>query len=101
MGHTLQLVFIDAIILAGKTHPKVRSFPPSGPKSKSWAEEEWAWIEKTLAESTATWLVVAGHYPVLSAGLHGPTQLLVRRLKPLLEKYNASAFVENLRLKID
>ena len=27
------------------------------------AENQWEWIEQTLAASTAQWLFVVGHYP--------------------------------------
>ncbi len=30
--------------------------------------EGWQWVRETLAASTADWLVVAGHFPVYSAG---------------------------------
>ncbi|XP_065827829.1 tartrate-resistant acid phosphatase type 5-like isoform X2 [Oscarella lobularis] len=93
LGHTLQLVFIDTIILAGLTHPVLRSRPPPGPASVKQAELQWTWIEETIAKSNATWLLVMGHYPIWSVCEHGPTQILLDRLKPLLEKYNVSAYL--------
>ena len=51
------------------------------------------WIEATLKASTAPHVIVAGHYPVYSICEHGPTSLLVSDLKPLLEKYNVSAYL--------
>ena len=59
----VQFVFIDTIILAGLTHPTMRWLPPSGPASLNAAEDQWEWIEHTLAASTARWLFVLGHYP--------------------------------------
>ena len=51
--------------------------------------EQWTWLERSLRESTADYLLVGGHFPVFSQGMHGPTQQLVDHLKPLLEKYGA------------
>lgn len=66
-GRTLQLVMIDTVVLAGLTHPIVRSLPPSGPMSVDKAEAEWQWIEQTLSSSKADWIIVAGHYPGISS----------------------------------
>jgi tartrate-resistant acid phosphatase type 5 len=86
----IQFLFIDTVILAGVTHPIYRSQPPSGPQHDNLAEDEWNWIQNTLAQSTADWIIVSGHYPVWSVAEHGPTDLLVKRLRPLLIKYNVS-----------
>jgi len=60
---TAQFIFIDTIILDGLTDPVNKSLPPQGPASVAAAEEQWTWIEQTLAASTARWLFVLGHYP--------------------------------------
>ncbi len=46
-----------------------------------------------MSASTADYLVVVGHYPVWSVCEHGPTTLLVDRLKPLLEQYKATTYL--------
>ena len=51
------------------------------------------WLERTLATSTAHYLVVAGHYPIYSICEHGPTSGLVERVKPLLEQYKVTAYL--------
>ena len=46
-----------------------------------------------LSGDGADHIIVAGHYPVYSICEHGPTDLLVDQLKPLLEKYGVSAYL--------
>ena len=43
-------------------------------------------------ESNPTWLLVAGHYPIYSAGEHGDTTELQTYLVPLFRKYNVDAY---------
>ena len=38
------------------------------------------------------YLIVAGHHPILSAGAHGNSPCLMTKLKPLLEKYDVTAY---------
>ena len=64
-----------------------------GPKDEMLAENQWDWLEKQLANSHADYLLVGGHYPVWSIASHGPTKCLVKRLKPLLEKYRVTAYI--------
>lgn len=91
---TLDLVFIDTVLLAGNTDDNLEDFmPPPGPANHSLAEDQWQWIEAQLANSRADYLWVVGHYPVWSACSHGPTQVLVSRLKPMLEKYHATGYL--------
>lgn len=87
--------------------------PPTGVRKKGTRKEEkegWGgggvkearakrkqaqldWLEATLAASTADWLLVAGHFPVYSAGHHGDTPELQRDVRPLMQKYNVDAYL--------
>ena len=68
-----------------------RAYP--GPAAPDAADAQWAWLNRTLANSTADYLIVTGHYPILSICEHGPTGLLEERLAPLLANANASAYL--------
>lgn len=89
---SVQFVYIDTIVLAGLSDPVKRHIQPKGPASIKEADDELAWIENTLSQSKAKWLFVLGHYPVWSIGEHGPTDVLVKSLEPLLEKYKVNAY---------
>ncbi len=58
-------MFIDTVLLAGLTDPHVRSRLPYGPESFKMADDQWMWINDTLAEFSKTdgWTIVVGHYP--------------------------------------
>ena len=80
---TVQMVFIDTVILSGDdnvTYPVQR-------------KEQYAWINETLAASTADWLFVVGHYPVYSSGEHGNTPDLGENLLPLLRAYDVDVYL--------
>ena len=51
------------------------------------------WIKDVIRSSTADFLLVGGHYPVYSAGMHGSTQCLIDKLKPSLDAYDVTAFL--------
>lgn len=42
---------------------------------------------------SADYLLVGGHYPIYSVGLHGPTECLMNRLYPLVQTYNVTAYM--------
>lgn len=39
-------------------------FDPLPLKAKSYATEQWTWIENQLSQSKADYILVSGHYPV-------------------------------------
>lgn len=83
---------IDTIDLSGKTDKKEDEegyCDPLPALPKSQASEQWTWIEDQLKASTADYILVAGHYPVYSVCVHGPTQTLIDNLRPLLIQYGA------------
>ncbi|EDO39012.1 predicted protein [Nematostella vectensis] len=86
----VQLVLLDTVLLCGNTKA---DHVLDRPQSPSAAEAQWQWLEKTLKESQAHYLLVGGHFPVWSIAEHGPTRCLVDRLKPLLEKYRVNAYL--------
>lgn len=91
---TLDLVFIDTVLLAGNTDDNEDMFAaPPGAADPQAAEDQWQWIEQQLAGSTAAYLWVVGHYPIYSACEHGPTDVLVSRLKPMLIKHKATGYL--------
>lgn len=97
-GATVQVVYIDTVVLAGDSaHPLTGEELPGhaypGPADVAAAQTQMEWLEKTLAASTADYLIVAGHYPVWSICEHGPTTSLVDNVKPLLEKYHVTAYL--------
>ena len=92
---TVQIIFIDTIILSGLSDPTDPTLPYEFvyEDQESLAMSQWQWIEDQLKASEADWLLVAGHYPVWSIAEHGPTQSLVTTLRPLLEKYKVTAYI--------
>ena len=89
----LAVILVDTVVLCGNTDDHTPGSNLPGPDSVSAAEDQWQWIEDQLeAFSSADYIIVAGHYPVWSVAEHGPTALLVSRLRPLLEKYNVTAY---------
>lgn len=96
---TVETVMIDTVIACGLTVPHANGQPI--PRSNDVEEgsnpipsgaTEWAWIEKTLAASTADVLLVSGHYPVYSIAEHGSTDCLVKQLQPLLVKNKVAMY---------
>lgn len=94
--YSVQIIMIDTVVLSGSTNIFDQNHPEYFSQPKLWtqdaklrSETSFQWIEKTMSESTADYLLVAGHYPVYSVCEHGTTDQLVENLKPLLEKYGA------------
>lgn len=83
---------LDTVLLCGNTDD-FQDGKPSGPTSSVFANRQLLWLQERLQRSTADFLLVAGHYPVWSVSKHGPTDCLLRRLRPLLVKYKATAYL--------
>ncbi|KAK7101235.1 hypothetical protein V1264_024050 [Littorina saxatilis] len=87
---TVDFVMMDTVLLCGNTGDDRLHTQPSGPDDVDVAEEQWAFVENSLAKSKANYVFTAGHFPVYSIAEHGPTKCLVDRLLPMLYKYRAS-----------
>eukprot|EP00127_Corallochytrium_limacisporum_P000248 Clim_evm16s8 gene=Clim_evmTU16s8 len=82
---TLDAVFID-------TEPIATLTKSSSPKMREEVEEQWVWINSTLAECDADYVVVVGHHPVYSVGEHGDTPNLLP-LGGLLSHYEVDFYL--------
>ncbi|KAL4237006.1 Tartrate-resistant acid phosphatase type 5 [Mactra antiquata] len=91
-GKTLDIIMIDTVLLCGNTKHDSEGDQPEVSEKHRVEENQWIWIEQQLRSSKADYLLVAGHFPVYSIGVHGPTFCLVERLKPMLHKYKVSAY---------
>ena len=81
-------IMIDTVVLVGLSDDGCRGCELPGPADALLAEDRWAWVEEQL-KSRSDFVVVAGHYPIYSAGNDGTTRALVHRLLPLLSRYGA------------
>ncbi|XP_077981556.1 tartrate-resistant acid phosphatase type 5-like [Glandiceps talaboti] len=90
---SLLMVLIDTVILTGNTDDLTPGTELEGPDDPVLADAQLQWIEATLKASTDDYIIVGGHYPVWSIAEHGPNNLLVTQLKPLLEKYDVTAYL--------
>jgi len=60
---------------------------------KDRAVTQLEWLDRSLASSTMTWKIVAGHYPIFSGGGHGDNPELIARLKPILDRHRVNLYL--------
>ncbi|KAI1884020.1 hypothetical protein AGOR_G00222080 [Albula goreensis] len=91
-GVTVTVLMLDTILLCGNSDDQADG-QPRGPANALAAASQLQWLQSRMAASKARFLLVAGHYPLWSVGVHGPTSCLVKDLHPLLVKYRATAYI--------
>ena len=84
----IQLVFIDTSILCPEVSAEftMKEFTPEK------RQEHLDWLEDTLKQSTAEWIVVFGHYPVYSGGVYG----IMPEMQPIndvMMKYQVDCYI--------
>ncbi|MDR3652300.1 MAG: metallophosphoesterase [Paludibacter sp.] len=83
------LIFLDTPPLIKEYH--VKGGYPDVARQDSALQIKW--LNDVLANSKEQWKIVFGHHPVYSASkTHGNTPDMIRKVKPLLEKYNAQFY---------
>ncbi len=55
--------------------------------------EQLAWLDRQLANSTAPWKIVFGHYPLYSSGRHGSNPKLAAKLAPIFAKHKVPLYL--------
>eukprot|EP00667_Euglena_gracilis_P010749 EG_transcript_10952 len=81
---TVQFLFIDTMMLLGKHKPHA--------KHDAAAHGQLAWLNRTLADSTADWVLVAGHHPVFCGGRYPTDERLRLQLLPLFQQHGVAAY---------
>ncbi|CAC5401100.1 ACP5 [Mytilus coruscus] len=77
---SVDIIMIDTILLCGNSDHDFLGKQPKGPANQKVADDQLTWIEKQIQTSNASYLLVAGHYPVYSIAEHGPTDCLINIL---------------------
>jgi hypothetical protein len=67
----------------------------STPNWKKMRTAHLKWIDQALEEQSkiATWVLVAGHYPIYSVGVNGDNKVLLGDLHPILVKHKIHAYI--------
>ncbi|GFO04672.1 tartrate-resistant acid phosphatase type 5 [Plakobranchus ocellatus] len=94
-SQTVGIVFIDTVLLCGDSDDDDddKAQPTPRPDHDVNKHKYWKKVKDLLKHSNANYLFAAGHFPVYSAGSHGPTKCLVDDLQPMLEKYNVTGYL--------
>ena len=100
----ISIILIDTILLCGNTEPSINPLKKiknkkipmfKSDKDKKLAELFLKDLEDKFIEisfSNVSYIIVGGHFPILSAGENGPNKFLIEKLMPLLHKYKVSAY---------
>eukprot|EP00898_Chlorokybus_atmophyticus_P007491 jgi/Chlat1/7743/Chrsp66S07219 len=99
-GQVVQLIVTDSVGLeGGVANGMVRRFETFlDPQFAGFeaGQKQWQWLEQTLRESTADWVIVAGHRPVYSGGQRKRTAaegLYSAALQVLFAKYKVDLYI--------
>ncbi len=87
---SVRLIFLDTTPLVEEYHHG-NGYPDI---AKQDTAKQIKWLAEVLANSKEQWKLVFGHHPVFSASkTHGNTPEMIKKVKPLLEKYNAQFYI--------
>lgn len=85
-----RFIFLDTPPLVAEYHKNPLEYPEI---AKQDTAKEIKWLKDVLANSKEQWIMVFGHHPVFSASkTHGNTADMIRKVKPLLERYHAQFY---------
>jgi len=88
-GGLADFFFIDTTPVYDGTHGWRTTFVPL----ETFVVDQFRWLRRALAASTADWKIVVGHHPVFSGGVHGASWGLIRYLKPMLEEHGVRVYL--------
>eukprot|EP01041_Mallomonas_annulata_P012253 gene12253-25750_t len=92
---TVDIVYIDSTLIAPEeTYMTSTASGVSSDTQKELQQEQLACMTSYLANSKASFLIVAGHYPLFSTGKNSPGDMtsMVEAVLPLFEKYQVDMY---------
>eukprot|EP01041_Mallomonas_annulata_P000627 gene627-1214_t len=93
---TLDIIFIDTNLIAPEeTYMTSTTSGITEAQQSARRTAQLECMESYLAQSEASYLIVAGHYPIFSTGKNSPGDMtsMVEAVYPLLEKYNVDMYL--------
>lgn len=85
-----RFIFLDTPPLVTEYHQRVQEYPEIALQDTA---KEMKWLNNVLATSKEKCIIAFGHHPIYSASQkHGNTTEMIKRVKPLLEKYHAQFY---------
>lgn len=85
-----RFIFLDTPPLVTEYQNKPLDYPDV---MKQDTAKEMRWLKDVLANSKEQWIMAFGHHPVYSASQkHGNTPEMIKRVKPLFEKYHVQFY---------
>ncbi|KAM4643792.1 tartrate-resistant acid phosphatase type 5 [Amazona ochrocephala] len=90
-----RLLALDTALLCGGADDfRAGRGGAAAPRDAAAAHAQLAWLRGRLEAARGDrFVLVAGHYPLWSAGEHGPSACLRRSLRPLLRSHRVSAYL--------
>lgn len=91
-GTTLRLVMIDTTPLIDKYRKKSDTYPDAALQD---ADAQLQWLEKTLAEATEDWVVVAGHHPIFASTDKAESERtdMQKRVDTILRRHHVDMYI--------
>eukprot|EP01041_Mallomonas_annulata_P002192 gene2192-4263_t len=93
---TLDVIYVDSTLIAPEeTYQTSTKSGISSSTQQYLQQEQVTCAENYLSKSTASFLVVAGHYPIFSTGTNsnGDISDMVDNLLPVLQQYNVDLYI--------
>eukprot|EP01036_Dinobryon_divergens_P039010 gene39010-51306_t len=93
---TMDMVYIDSTLIAPEETYMTSTASGISSSTQSYRKNaQLQCLEHYLSNSTAQYLIVAGHYPIFSTGKNSPGDMtsMVEAVYPLLEKYNVDMYL--------
>lgn len=92
----IHIIMVDTVLLCGLSENENNFDLTLSEEDQAKAAAHFNYIEQKLIQTSTNkvpYVLIAGHYPVWSTGDHGPTYCLKNKLRPLLFKYNVTAYL--------